>query len=212
MSADAKHDSSSSGSGSGGGNKLVMILTLVNLVAVVAMMAILFISFQKDRKKPSVDDITAETHASADAHGGGHGAPDAHGGGGHGAAEAHGGGDAHGGGGHGDAKKKGGDSSKMMALEQFTVNLSTPGSAAPKFVRVNIALEVPNDEAEGEVTQKMPQVRNAIIDLFNSKRPADLGTTEGREFIKEEIKNALNGFMISGKVKGVFFTNFAVSG
>ena len=222
MSADAKHDSSSSGSGSGGGNKLVMILTLVNLVAVVAMMAILFISFQKDRKKPSVDDITAEAHAGADAHGGGHGekAADAHGGGAHGGGDAHGGGggehgggDAHGGG-HGDTKasKKGGDSTKMMALEQFTVNLSTPGSAAPKFVRVNIALEVPNDEAEGEVTQKMPQVRNAIIDLFNSKRPTDLGTTEGREFIKEEIKSALNGFMISGKVKGVFFTNFAVSG
>jgi flagellar protein FliL len=199
MSAESKTDSSSSGSASGGGNKLVMILTLVNLVVVMAMAGILFVSFQKDRKQPTVGDISADTHAAADAggdHGGGHGAKPA---------DAHGGG--HGG---GSTKKNGG--SEMLALDQFTVNLSTPGGSAPKFVRVNIALEVANEESKGEVAQKMPQVRNSIIDLFNSKRPADLGTTEGREMIKKEIKEALNGFMVSGKVKDVFFTNFAVSG
>jgi flagellar FliL protein len=57
----------------------------------------------------------------------------------------------------------------------------------------------------------MPQVRNAIIDLFNSKSPTDLANAEGRDYLKEEIRNALNGFMVTGKVKGVFFTNFALS-
>ena len=57
----------------------------------------------------------------------------------------------------------------------------------------------------------MPQVRNTIIDLFNSKRPGDLIQSEGRDYLKEEIRSALNGFMTTGKVKGVFFTNFALS-
>ena len=99
----------------------------------------------------------------------------------------------------------------MLPLEQFTVNLSTPGSVTPKFIRDNVSLEVPNEEAEQEVSVKMPQVRNVIIDLFNSKRLADLSTTDGREYLKEEIKNAINGFMVNGKVRGVFFTNFALS-
>jgi flagellar protein FliL len=99
----------------------------------------------------------------------------------------------------------------MVTLEQFTVNLSTPGSVNPKFVRVNISLEVPTEDAEAEVTTKLPQVRNAIIDLFNSKRPADLATAEGRDYLKEEIRNALNGFLVNGKVRGVYFTNFALS-
>jgi flagellar FliL protein len=81
----------------------------------------------------------------------------------------------------------------------------------PKFVRVNISVEVPTSETENEVQQKMPQVRNTIIDLFNSKRPTDLVTAEGRDYLKEEIRNALNSFMVSGRVKSVFFTNFAVS-
>jgi flagellar FliL protein len=197
--------SSGSESSGGGGNKLVLILTAVNVLVTLGMVGILFVSFQKDKKHPSVEDIAAgEEHGEAAAGG-------EHGGGGHGekAADAHGGG--HGGGG-GLLKKRTADFGKMVTLEQFTVNLSTPGSGTAKFVRVNISLELPTEDAEAEVTSKMPQVRNAIIDLFNSKRPSDLASAEGRDYLKEEIKNALNGFLVVGKVRGVFFTNFAVTG
>lgn len=179
---------------SGGSSKLVLILAGVNLVATLGMIAILFVSFQREKHTPAITDIAAHAPASAES---------GEGGGDHakkGAADA-----------HGAAAKKPVDAGKMVTLEQFTVNLSTPGSVSPKFVRVNISLEVPTDDAEGEVNTKMPQVRNAIIDLFNSKRPADLATADGRDYLKEEIRNALNGFLVSGKVKGVFFTNFALS-
>jgi flagellar basal body-associated protein FliL len=180
---------------SGGGSKLTLILTGVNLLATLAMVAILFISFQKDRKKPSIDDISTKDTADA---------KDAKGKEGEGEKGKEGKGK------EGD-KKKNADYGKMVTLDQFTVNLSTPGSVNPKFVRVNISLEVPTDDTEGEVTSKMPEVRNVIIDLFNSKRPQDLANAEGREYLKEEIKNAINGFMVSGKIRGVYFTNFALS-
>lgn len=183
---------------SGGGSKLVTIITLVNFVVTIAMVAILFISFQRDQAKPRVEDISAEESHDGGGEHGGASSEGEHGGGGHG-------------GEHGGAAKKTGDFGKMVTLDQFTVNLSTPGSVNPKFFRVNIALEVPNDDAESEVTSKMPQVRNTIIDLINSKRTSDLATAEGREYLKDEIKNGVNSFMVSGKVKGVYFTNFAVS-
>ena len=184
-----------SGGSAGGGSKLTMILTGVNLLATLSMVAILFISFQKDRKKPSFDDISAkDTAETKDAKG----------------KEGEGEKGKEGKGKEGD-KKKSADYGKMVTLDQFTVNLSTPGSVNPKFVRVNISLEVPTDDTEGEVTSKMPEVRNVIIDLFNSKRPQDLANAEGREYLKEEIKNAINGFMVSGKIRGVYFTNFALS-
>jgi flagellar FliL protein len=179
---------------SGGGGKLVTILTLVNLIATLAMVAVLFITFQRDKKKPAVEDIATRTEASAPAEGAK---------GEHGEAKA--------GEGKEGAAKESSEFGKMVTLDQFTVNLSTPGSVTPKFVRVNVSLQVPSTDVENEVNSKMPQVRNAIIDLFNSKRPADLANAEGRDYLKEEIKNALNGFMVNGKVQGVFFTNFAVS-
>jgi flagellar FliL protein len=188
--------SPSSGASGGGGSKLVLILSAVNTLAVLGMVAILFISFQKDKKKPSVADIST-ADAPAEAAKGEKGKEGAEGKGEKGK--------------EGD-KKKAADYGKMVTLEQFTVNLSTPGSVNPKFVRVNISLEVPTEDTEGEVTSKMPAVRNVIIDLFNSKRPADLANAEGREYLKEEIKNAINGFMVSGKIRGVYFTNFAMAG
>jgi flagellar FliL protein len=180
---------STSPAASGGGSKLGMLLTLVNLVATLGMIGILFVSLQREKRTPSVEDIAAHP-ADSKKEEGGEGKEGKEG---------------------KEAKKKSGEFGKMVSLEQFTVNLSTPGSVNPKFVRVNIALEVPNDDTENEVTSKMPQVRNVIIDLFNSKRPADLATAEGRDYLKDEIKNALNGFMVTGKVRGVFFTNFALT-
>jgi len=192
-------------SGGGGGNKLVLILTLVNLLVVVGMVAILFMSFKKESAHPKVEDI-----AAGDAHGGGgHGEKAAEGGHGEKAAEGgHGGAGEHGG---GDKKKGGSEYGKMIPLDQFTVNLTTPGSATPKFVRVNIVVQVKSDDAEAEFKAKEPQVRNTVIDVLNSKRPSDLATSDQRDFLKDELKDAFNKFM-TNKVEGVFFTNFALSG
>ncbi|MGK5089263.1 flagellar basal body-associated FliL family protein [Bdellovibrionota bacterium FG-2] len=184
---DAKDAGQEAGGGAGKAFKLILILTAVNVVVTLAVVAIQLISFKKDRAKASVEDISL----AAGEHGGGkegEGVPGA-----------------------GRGRKKGHEFGKMVTLELFIVNLSTPGSPNPKFARVNISLEVPTDDVEAEITSKMPQVRNTIIDLFNSKRPSDLAGAEGRDFLKEEIRNALNGFLVNGKVKGVYFTNFHLS-
>jgi len=183
----------------GGPNKIVLILTAVNVAVTLGMVGVLFFSFQKEKAKVSVEDISVKAEG-AEGHDGHKEAKK----------EGEGHGEGHGGEKSKEEKKKPADFGKMVTLEQFTVNLSTPGSATARFVRVNVSLEVPNDEAEQEVTVKMPQVRNTIIDLFNSKRPSDMANAEGRDYLKEEIRNAINGFMVTGKVKGVFFTNFAL--
>ena len=203
MSEEAKKPEAAAdpGPGSDKTGKLGLILSVLNLLLILGIGGVVFMQFQKDKHKESVSDIQAGGHGEA--HGEAHG--DAKAEGGHGDAKAEGGhGDAHG----APAAKKG---DQVVTLDQFTVNLSTSVGTPPRFARVMIALEVPSAETSGEITQKMAPVRNAIIDLFNSKRPADLQTGEGRNFLKEEIRNALNSFLVTGKVKGVFFSNFAVS-
>jgi flagellar FliL protein len=202
MSEDAKGAATAAGPASGGGgSKIVTILTIVNLLVCIGIGATLFISHKKQNAQPQVGDIQPSAEN-------GHGEAKKEEGKGEEKAEAHGEGKA----GEGKGEKKASTDSRSLPLEQFTVNLATPGGTSQKFVRVNIALELGTDEVEKEVQAKMPQVRNAIIDLFNSKRPNDLVSAEQREYLKEEIRNALNSFMSNGKVKGVYFTNFAVTG
>lgn len=166
----------------GGGSKIVMILTAANLALTVGVTGIVLVSFIKDSSQPSVEDIQSESGHEAE---GGHGE---------------------------ETQKKSKELGRMVNLEQFTVNLATVGSVNPKYARVNVSIEVVSDELEIEINQKLPQVRNTVIDLFNSKRPSDLSAAEGRNYLKDEIRNALNSFLVSGQVKGVYFTNFAVSG
>jgi flagellar FliL protein len=179
---------------SGGGGMMGTLISGINLLVSCGMVGVLFMSYQREKQKTSIEDISAHGEGEKDeskGHGEGHGEGEKH---------------------EESVKKSAIDFGKMVTLEQFTVNLSTPGSVNPKFARVNISLEVPTDITENEVNVEMPQVRNTIIDLFNSKRPSDLATVDGREYLKDEIKNAINSFLVSGKVKGVFFTSFAVSG
>ena len=189
--------------------KIGLILAALNLVLVIGIGAVVFLQFQKEKHKETHTDIDAQSEAHGDAAaGGGHGSESSgHGGGEKAESGDHGGG--HGGGEHGGAAAKKGD--QLVTLEQFTVNLATSPGTPPRYARVIIALEVPSSETAQEITQKLAPVRNAIIDLFNSKRPTDLQGGEGRNFLKEEIRNALNSFLITGKVKSVFFSNFAVS-
>jgi flagellar FliL protein len=179
-------------------NKFVIILSAMNLLITLGILGALFLSLKKEREHAAVEDISLQAEASGKHEGGGeHGEHGEHGEKGEGLSLK-------------SAFSKAGE--KMLSLEQFTVNLSTPGSSSPKFVRASISLEVPNEDTENELTTKAPQVRNVIIDLFNSKKATDLSTVEGREYLKEEIKSSLNGFLLSGKIKGVFFTSFSLSG
>jgi flagellar FliL protein len=204
MSDDPKKEKSSDDNqaaapASGGGSKMGVLLAGVNLLLTLGIGAVVFLQFQKDKHHEAVSDIKSDTDHASEKKEEGHGeAPKAEG---HGEA-AHG---EHG----GEAKPAA--ANNLITLEQFTVNLSTSPGTPSRFARVVVAVEVSSGEAATEINTKMAPVRNAIIDLFNSKRPADLQTGEGRNFLKEEIRNALNGFLVSGKVKGVFFSNFAVS-
>lgn len=188
--------------GAGGGSKIILALTAVNLLLTVGVGGVLVMNFSKQGQKPAIEDISTAEHAEAggEGEGGEHG--EAKGKGGHGE-----GGEKKEGHGAADSNKFG----KIVPLEEFTVNLATAGSVSPKYARVNISIEVPSSDVEAEVNHKVPQIRNTIIDLFNAKRPTDLATGEGRTHLKEEIKGALNTFMVTGKIKGVFFTSFAVS-
>lgn len=214
--AAAAPDAGGGGGGGGGANKIVLIISLVNLVVCIAIAGLLFVSFKKEKEAISAKDIHAKSeeggaeghgdakHAEGGDHGGGEAAA---GGGEHGGGEAAGG---HGGG-HGEKKDSGKVFARVVTLDPFTVNLSSAGGTSPKYVRVNVALEVPTQEVEDEVKQRTPQIRNIVIDLLNSKRTSDLTNYEGREALKDEIRNAINSFLVTGRLKGVFFTNFAVS-
>lgn len=195
--ADEKSVSESSNNGAGP-NKLLLGLLVLNMVCVISVGAIVFLGQKKQDAAQSIDKIAQGAAAS-------HGEEHAAAGGEHGGAAK---GGEHGGGkGGAEAGKTGLDiDARFFNVGEFTANLSGPGTS--HYVRLNVNLELDKVLEEEEMKKRQAQIRDKVITLLNSKRPQDLQTSDGRGFLKEEIKTAVNAFLQTGKVNGVYFSTF----
>ena len=97
-------------------------------------------------------------------------------------------------------------------IESLTVNLARP-SGPQRFITLSMVLilETPQDKPTDEMTNKIPTFRDEIIDILNTKTPQEILKLEGREVLKNIIKNHLNQSLKSDKVRRILFTQFKVS-
>lgn len=98
---------------------------------------------------------------------------------------------------------------KLVPLETFLVNVS--GSRGRKLVKINMELELTNAEVQEEVEKIKPKIRDYIIIIASSKTYAEISTKEGKNALREEIKNQINLFLTKGQITKVYFTEFILN-
>jgi flagellar protein FliL len=98
---------------------------------------------------------------------------------------------------------------KLIPMETFLVNLA--GTRGNKLVKINMELEVDGPKVEEEIEKRKPQVRDIIIILLSSKTYDQMTTKDGKEFLRNEVKDTVNSFLTKGKIKKVYFTDFIVN-
>lgn len=94
----------------------------------------------------------------------------------------------------------------LIPLETFLVNLA--GSRGQKLVKINMELEVNSAEVQKEIESLKPKIRDIIIIIVSGKSYQQLATTEGKDNLREEIRDQVNLFLTKGKINNVFFTEF----
>ena len=57
-----------------------------------------------------------------------------------------------------------------------------------------LVLKFDKNSKEAEFNSRKPQIRDSILSILNTKRPEELLKTEGKSFLKEEIKSLLIHF------------------
>ncbi len=95
---------------------------------------------------------------------------------------------------------------RTIPMETFLVNLS--GNRGNKLLKVNMDLELEGGKIAEEIDKRKPQIRDIIIILLSSKTYAQLSSPEGKEFLRDEIRDTVNSFLTTGKIKRVLFTEF----
>ncbi len=118
--------------------------------------------------------------------------------------EEHGsGGGEHGEGGHGE---KGDLPGAIIPLDPFIVNLQVKGS----FLKTTIQLEFGEPAQPHTFENDLPKVRDSIIRLLSAKSAQDILSAEGKEKLREEVKEGVNNALGSEDVVNVYFTEFIV--
>ncbi len=95
---------------------------------------------------------------------------------------------------------------KIVPLETFIVNLA--GSKGRRIAKVNMEIEVEGEKIIDEIEKRKAQIRDIIIITLSGKTYDEVATREGKEQLREEVKDTVNAFLTKGKIVNVYFTDF----
>ncbi len=85
----------------------------------------------------------------------------------------------------------------IYSLNTFIVNLADKGGT--RYLRVTMDLELGNPELKDELNKRLPQVRDSLLMILPTKRYEDISTVQGKTALRDEMLEALNGFLGPGK-------------
>ncbi|MBU4316020.1 MAG: flagellar basal body-associated FliL family protein [Proteobacteria bacterium] len=103
-----------------------------------------------------------------------------------------------------EAKKLG----PIQSLEPFIVNLDDP--KLRKYLRVTIDLELTDTKSVQLITDRLPQIKDAILSILPSKHYEEITTVEGKSALRIELIKAVNSFFDKEQVKNIYFTEFVI--
>jgi flagellar FliL protein len=95
----------------------------------------------------------------------------------------------------------------VYTMPVFNTNLD---GVPRRLVRVEVNLEMLDEEGFEEVINKSPQAQDSINRILNGKSFNDIETVQGKLELKNQIIAQLNGFLDKGVVKNVYFSQFVV--
>lgn len=79
------------------------------------------------------------------------------------------------------------------------------------FLKTNIVLELDNGEqTAAEVSKRIPQIRDLIINVLASKTKEKILEKEGKDQVRSEIINNINQLMTTGKIQNIYFQDFII--
>lgn len=113
----------------------------------------------------------------------------------------------------------------MYVLKDRVVNLADP--TGRRYLKVGLSIEfttgaaelkkagpeerkVKQAEFEKTLAPQAPLIDDAIISILAARSPSDISTSEGKQRLKNDIKDSLNRLLGGEQVSNVYFTQFVM--
>ena len=96
----------------------------------------------------------------------------------------------------------------MFQLEPIIVNLAK--SQGNRFLKVTLSLEMSTPKVRSDIKKNIQKITDSVLLLLSSKLFEDVYSVQGKFTLKNEITARVNPFLVLGKVKEVYFTEFII--
>ena len=186
-------DGAAPAAGAGGMKAMLPLILNVVLMPVMAYVMTVFVLLPKINSGSVAAHAKSEGGEAVEAApaAGGHGAP---------AKEEKGSGGKHGG--------AAGGKTAVPLSSKVLVNVS--GTAGTRYLLAQLTLVGTSAELKDSVEKSDAQLRDVAAGVLGTKTIADLDKPGSRNLIRTELISAFNGVLGEGRVKEIYFTDFAI--
>jgi flagellar protein FliL len=98
----------------------------------------------------------------------------------------------------------------FVDMPDVLVNLSSSGSERTQYLKVKIALELPDEQVQAQITPVMPRLLDTFQTYLRELRPADLDGSAGLYRLKEELTRRVDAAISPSKINAVLFKEIVV--
>ena len=97
----------------------------------------------------------------------------------------------------------------LVGLEEIIVTLAGDAKR-PRYLRINVTLEVKDQLTADIVTTRLPQLRDIVIMALSNKTAEELAFPEGKKGLRDEIFRRIAEKMPEGTLMNIFFADLVV--
>jgi len=98
----------------------------------------------------------------------------------------------------------------FVDMPDVLVNLSSTGTERTQYLKVKIALELPDDQVQAQIQPVMPRILDTFQTYLRELRPTDLDGSAGLYRLKEELTRRVDAAIAPNKINAVLFKEIVV--
>jgi flagellar FliL protein len=98
----------------------------------------------------------------------------------------------------------------FVDVPDVLVNLSSSGTERTQYLKVKIALELPDEQVQAQITPVMPRLLDTFQTYLRELRPTDLDGSAGLYRLKEELTRRVDAAIAPSKINAVLFKEIVV--
>ncbi|HTC02434.1 MAG TPA: flagellar basal body-associated FliL family protein, partial [Xanthobacteraceae bacterium] len=98
----------------------------------------------------------------------------------------------------------------FVDMPDVLVNLSSSGTERTQYLKVKIALELPDDQVQAQIQPVMPRILDTFQTYLRELRPTDLDGSAGLYRLKEELTRRVDAAIAPNKINAVLFKEIVV--